>query len=781
MTTTQRPSLGQTLFNRYQSLKRLGGLVPRKIPYVQQLAATECGSACLAMVLGYFGREVGLERIRQITGPGRDGISALGILQAAHLLGLRGRGVKVDINGLSRLVAGETILHWKFSHFVVFAGAGRGHVDIVDPAMGRRRIPMAQFREDFTGIALLFERNDLFSFEKRPGIMWRTIKTLVLSSGVLPRVILMSFVLQLCGLALPLLTGQLIDRVIPRQDLDLFFVLLLGAVMAIGFEGLASLVRGHLLLHLRTILDARMTLGFLDHLVGLPFSYFQSRGAGDLMMRLNSNAIVREQLTSATLATVLDGLFVVVCFVMLMVGDVGMGLAAAGAAAIEIVTYLLLRSRQRDLMAMSLEAQAKSRSYEVEMFTSMETLKASGSEHRAVAHWADLFVESTNVALQQERLTLKTGTALSMLRNLSPLVILAVGTLSVVKGSTTLGSMLALVAISRNFLSPLASLVDTFMSMEVVRGYLHRVNDVLEAKLEQNPKKVRIAPRLKGAITLNRVSFGYSPQKPTIEDVSLSILPGQFVAIVGPSGSGKSTLANLMIGLYRPTAGRILFDNQDLSELDLRSVREQIGIVNQNFGLFGTTIRQNIAFADPELTLEDVVAAAELACIHDDIVAMPLGYETPLVDRGGSLSGGQKQRLALARAVVRRPAVLVLDEATSALDTVVEARVQQALDRLSCTRIVIAHRLSTVARADVVLVVDGGRIVECGSPGELRRRGGAFARLVAAQGPENLGARASFTELAEDTVMVDETLYDDTRMDERAEPARGGEGPARPA
>ncbi|HEY0715698.1 MAG TPA: ATP-binding cassette domain-containing protein, partial [Polyangia bacterium] len=288
-------------------------------------------------------------------------------------------------------------------------------------------------------------------------------------------------------------------------------------------------------------------------------------------------------------------------------------------------------------------------------------------------------------------------------------------------------------------------------------------NDVLEATPEQNPKKVRIAPRLQGGITLNRVSFGYSPQKPTVDDVSLSILPGQFVAIVGASGSGKSTLANLMIGLYRPSAGRILFDNHDLAELDLRSVREQIGIVNQNFGLFGTTIRQNIAFADPELTLDDVVAAAELACIHDDILAMPLGYETPLVDRGGSISGGQKQRLALARAVVRRPAILVLDEATSALDTVIEARVQQALERLSCTRIVIAHRLSTVARADLVLVVDGGRIVESGSPAELRHRGGAFARLIAAQ-TSGAVAAANVSEISDDTVLTDDTVYDDLRV-----------------
>lgn len=724
---------GGGLFDRFPSLKKVGLSRRRRIPYIQQLSDTECGCACLAMVLGYYGREIGLEEVRDVCGSSRDGMNALAVLNAANLLGLRGRGVKVEEQQFHMLEP-CTVLHWEFQHFVVLEKMGTRFVEIVDPAYGRRRVPMEQFKKSFTGVALLFEPSEVFEKKKKKDVLWQTVKDVIGRTGLLPRIVVISLLVQVFGLAVPMLTGELIDRVLPRGDLYLLTVILVGLSILIVFNLLATMIRGHLLLHMRTVLDTKMTLGFLDHLVSLPYSYFQLRGAGDLMMRMNSNATVREVLTSTTLSAILDGLLVFVYLGILFIGNTTMALTVLLVAALDVITYLLIRRRQRELAGQNLQVQAKSQSFQVEMLTSMETLKATGNEHRAVGNWSNLFVDALNIDIERGRLSLKLDSFLGALRVAGPLAILAVGAIQVMHQEMTLGTMFSLNAVAGSFLMPLSGLVGTAMSMDMLRGYLARVNDVLEAQPEQNRARVKPAHKLAGQISLERVSFRYSPQGAlVVEDVSIDIQPGQFVAIVGRSGAGKSTLANLLLGLYIPTAGRITFDGVDLAEMDLRSVRQQMGIVNQKLSLFGTTIRQNIALADPGLSLDEVVEAAKLACIHDDIMAMPLGYNTPLVDGGASVSGGQKQRLALARGLVRRPAILLLDEATSALDAVTERHVQDALANLACTRVVIAHRLSTIMNADLILVMDQGRVVESGDHEGLLAAGGFYAELIASQ------------------------------------------------
>ncbi|MFN0246889.1 MAG: peptidase domain-containing ABC transporter [Kofleriaceae bacterium] len=719
----------------FPSLQRLAHAQRRgRVPFVQQSEAADCGSACLAMVLRHQGREVSLDEVRESIGSGRDGADAASIVRGAEWFGMRGRGLSLDVEMLKFLPRGS-ILHWEFSHFVVLDRITKKGAEIVDPARGPRLIPEKQLREAFTGVALVFEPTEKFE-KKRAGdgrLSWY-VKQLFGQRRLLVRIMVTSLLLRVFALALPLLTAMVVDRVVPRGDAQLLLVIASGVGGMLVFQALTTLIRAHLFLQLRTNLDTRLTLGFVDYLARLPFDFFQRRSAGDLMMRVNNNSSVRELLTSNTLSALLDGVLVIAYLALIIWMQPMMAAIVGGLAFVQITVFLLSRRTYRELQARALDAQARSQSYLVEMFAGMATLKACAAEGRAVERWSNLYIDELNVSLERGRISALVDGAVGLLSSASPVVILVVGALAVMQGHLTLGSMLAINAIAMGVLMPLQSLVSSALQLQLIGGYMDRIDDVLSQNPEQSGDAAARAPKLTGRITLQNVSFRYTERGPlVVRDVSIDLKAGMSVAIVGRSGCGKSTLASMIAGLYRPVEGRILYDGHDLARLELKSLRRQLGTVFQHPYVFAGSVRNNIALTDPSLSLDRVIASARLAQIHEDIDLMPMGYETLLADGGSSLSGGQRQRIAIARALVHRPAVLVLDEATSALDAETEARVMENLTRMSCTRIILAHRLSTIANADLILVMSQGEVVETGTHAELLERNGHYRRLFAAQ------------------------------------------------
>lgn len=711
--------------------------MPRRIPFIQQLEISDCGAACLAMTLAFHGRNVSPEEVRRATRTSRDGVSALALVEAARSYGMEARGVAVELDGLKFLERGS-ILHWEFNHFVVLDRVGRGGIEVLDPALGRIHVPTERLSKAFTGVAIVLEPTP--AFEKGSsgaGGPFRYIKPMLRHTGLLSKVGVTSLLIQVFALATPILMGVIVDRVVPSGDESLLMAVALGMLAMVGFHLLSTFVRSHLLLALRAQLDLNISTSFIGHLVKLPYQFFLQRSAGDLMARLNSNVTVREILTTGAISSVLDGALVAIYLVLIFAQSVAMGAVIVLLALLQIAILAFTHSSMQRLMAETLQAEARSHGYVTQMITGIETLKSVGAESRSVAQWTNLFADEVNATIARGRLSAVIESLTTGLRVASPLVVLTVGALGVVNGDLSLGTMLALSALGTGFLTPLSSLIVTGTQFQLLGSYMERINDVLDTELEQDPNEVEPAHELRGKITLQNVSFRYGPTAPeVVKDVSLEIEPGQMIGIVGKSGSGKSTLAHLILNLYRPTQGAVYYDGVDLAKLEAASVRAQLGIVPQNSFLFGNSIRSNISLTKPDASMEEVERAARLACIHDDIMAMPMGYETVLSDGGASISGGQRQRIALARALVHEPAIVLLDEATSSLDSVTEAAIYNNLGTLSCTRIVIAHRISTIRGANVIVVMSDGVFVEQGTHEELMARGGLYRELATSQASE---------------------------------------------
>ncbi len=717
----------------FPALRKLGFAGKRNVPFVQQLEWTDCGAASLCMVMAYHGRDPKLAEVREAMGIGRDGVSAKSILDTAERYGMQGRGIKVAVEQV-KLLRTATILHWEFNHFVVFDKLVKGGVRIVDPATGPRDIPYAEFSKCFTGVAIELTPTDRFTKTKpEKGRLKRYVRELLSEKGLFSRIIMVSLFMRLVGLVMPLITGMIIDKVMPRQDYDLLYVVLIAIGGMTVFNLISEVVRAHLLLHLRIALDTKMTLGFLDHMVSLPFQFFQRRSTGDLMMRVESNGTVRETVTSKSMSAVIDGMFVLIYAVVIFWVSPMLGFITLVMVALEALVFLCARPTFHRLLAADLDKQAKAHSYMVQMLGGIETLKCAGAERLGVEKWSNLYTDELNIKMRRARAGAWVDAIRGAVTAAGPMLIMTIGATSVMSGSMTPGTMMAMNSLATSLFGPLSQLVHSALELQLVKGHMDRIDDVLQTKLEQDRDEVQQPHRLRGGVSVKNVSFKYGEQAPlVVQDVSLDIHPGMSVALVGPSGSGKSTLLNLLAGLYKPVKGDVQYDGRGLHEMDLRSIRQQIGIVPQHPFIFGGTLRENVSLTAPGATLDRISNACKVSCLHDDVTEMPMGYDTVVSDGGGSLSGGQRQRVAIARAVIRNPGIMLLDEATSALDNATEKRVIENLERQRCTRITVAHRLSTVRNSDLIVVMDKGRIVEQGRHEDLLARGGLYTKLVQA-------------------------------------------------
>lgn len=717
-------------------LRALSRKIRRRVPEITQMSAVECGLACLAMVLSYHGRQTSVSDLRSQSGLGRDGLSALSIVKIARNHNMRVRAISLQHSDF-RSIPLPAIVHWEFNHFLVVERWSPKGIHAVDPATGRRQLSHEEFDKGFTGIAITLEPGVHFESSgvvERLSLREYLVQYIRQTPMVMLHVLGTSLLLQGFGLVLPLLTRFVLDQVLPHKMDNLIFLLGVGIALLVVTQTAAMLLREWLLVYLRARIDMRMMLDFFERLLTLPYAFFQLRSSGDLLARMSSNSVIRDMLSNQLISTFLDGSTVIIYFFFLAWQSLPFALLTLGLGLVQMALILCTNRATRKLAHRELTAQGKSQGYMAEALAGMATLKAAGAEQQAMEQWTNLYLEQLNISVRRSYLSAIVSSLMNLLRALTPLALLWMGIVQVLDGSLTIGTMFALNALSASFLAPLTSLVGSVQQLQLVRAHFERLADVSTAEPEQDRAATLPPPYLSGRINLEHVSFRYDPEAPEVlHDLNLQIEAGQKVALVGRTGSGKSTLGKLLLGLYLPTQGQILYDNFPLSNMDFQEVRRQFGVVMQDTALFSGTVRHNITMHDPSMTTEQVAKAALLAAVHEDILRMPMGYETYISEGGSALSGGQRQRLALARAIAHQPAILLLDEATSHLDVITEQQVEQNLRQVNCTQIIIAHRLSTIRDADVIIVLDHGTMVEKGSHFDLMVRNGYYAQLVRSQ------------------------------------------------
>jgi len=678
----------------------------RKVPRILQTESSECGLACLAMVAGYYGLNVDMFNLRQKFGISTQGATLNLVANIASQIQLKTRPLSLGIDEVKQLKT-PCILHWDMNHFVVLVKVRHASFVIHDPAFGRRVVGLKEMSQHFTGVALeLWPDKDFHKETVKTKLrLLDLMKNIDGLPGALLKIFSLSIVIESINLLLPVGTQLVTDHVIQAHDHSLLAVICLGLVVFTLFRAFVSVIRAWTSIQLGTLTDIQWKTTLFDHLMKLPLAFFEKRNLGDIQSRFGSLDAIRTTFTNSIVSGIIDGIMTIGLFAMMMLYGgwlvwVVFGFTACYAL-MRLLTYRIYRQFSEEQIIKS----AKANSHFMETLYGISTIKALGINSKRSNYWLNLNVDATNTGIKITRFNMLFGGINTLITTMDQVIILWLGAMMVIENGMTLGMFMAFNAYRGQFSQRASSLIDLAINLRMLSLHNERISDIVFTQAEDEAAAREVFQPGKGVtIDVKELTYQYDAlSKPIFADIDFSIQAGESVAVVGPSGAGKTTLLKVMCGLLYPTHGRILVDGIDIHKIGVNNFRRSIACVLQDDRLFSGSIAENICGFEANQNQELMVACAIYSNIHHEIMQLPMGYESLIGELGSGISGGQKQRLFIARALYRRPSILFMDEATSHLDLENEAMINKAISSLKITRIIVAHRPSTIASADRVI------------------------------------------------------------------------------
>ncbi|RWR00826.1 colicin V synthesis protein [[Pantoea] beijingensis] len=682
----------------------------RTVPMVHQTESSECGLACLAMISSHYGRNIDLITLRQRFNLNARGATLGGLKNIATDLGMMTRGLSLELNQLVDLRL-PCILHWGFNHFVVLTRVKRNRFILHDPAHGRRTVGLAEMSRHFTGVAMEVWPDAEFTQETvknriRFVTLVRGIQGL---KGALIKIFCLSLVIETINLVMPVGTQLVMDHAIPATDRGLLTLLCCGLLLFILLRAAVSMVRALSSLVLETLISIQWQAGLLSHLLQLPLNWFERRKMGDIQSRFGSLELLQSLFTTSLIGSMMDIIMVSGVLVMMVLYGGYLTWIVLGFTALYIAIRLLTYGYYRQMSEESLVRSARTHSYFMETLYGIATVKMQGLSERRSEHWLNLEAETINTGIRVTRMDLLFGGLNTLIATCEQTLILWLGASMVMDNLMTIGMFIAFSSFREQFSDRMASLVNFLLQLRMMSLHNERIADIALNRRENRKPDIYYESGVKPvSLEIKNLSYRYDKQSaPVFSPLNIHISPGESVAITGPSGAGKTTLMKVLCGLLEPDAGQVIVEGIDIQQLGMNNYRRMTGCVMQDDRLFSGSVRENICGFSNDVDENWMIACAQASYIHDVIVAMPMGYDTLIGELGEGLSGGQKQRVFIARALYRKPGILFMDEATSALDKDSEIFVNQAIKQMNITRIIIAHRASTLASADRVIVLNG--------------------------------------------------------------------------
>jgi ATP-binding cassette subfamily B protein RaxB len=696
-----------------EQLHQAAAIVGRRTPLILQAEAAECGLACLAMIAGRYGHRVDLPALRQRHNLSLRGTTLHDLVRMAAGMQLSTRALRAELPHLRRLRL-PCMLHWDHNHFVVLTRVAGRRAAIHDPAVGRRYVPLKELDKRFTGIVLEawptegFERKT----ERARVRIWELLRRTDGFAAAATQVLTMSLVLEAIGVAIPIGFQLVLDDVVVSDDRDLLTLIALGIGLVLAFRALIDFVRSWAILAGTSSLTLYWKMSLFKHLLRLPLGFFERRHAGDVASRFISIDKIQQTLSTSSISPVVDGVMGLVLLAMMCLYDLWLALLAFAMTGIyalmRTVAYRLYRRANEEAVLYA----AYENSHFLESLRGIASIKALALGERRQGVWNNYLVDRVGAELRVGKIDMIFTITSNLLFGLDRILIIFFGARAVIDGTLSVGMLVAFLAYKDQFSQRVGKCLDTVVKLGTLTVHGERIADIALAQPEQDDSGGAVVSTptatkdTAAALSARAISFRYSDNEPrVIADFDLDVAPGECVAIAGPSGAGKTTLLKILAGLLRPTTGTVLIDDVPLQALGLEAYRAQIGCVLQDDRLFAGSIAENITGFSPSPDPERIQQVARLAAIHEEITRMPMGYDTLVGDMGSSLSGGQVQRIVMARALYRNPRILLLDEATSHLDEENERAINEAIRRLTISRVIVAHRRSTLDMADRIVPI----------------------------------------------------------------------------